>query len=511
MNRMAAGLALLLAGLACNLPILAQPVTPTGQAPPAVITLPATSPTPFAVDSPQPGGALPPSPAPTIDYQPVFEPAACAFAVPAGQDPLCGYLLVPENRARPGSATLRLHVAVFRSTSPHPAPDPVVYLSGGPGSSGLDLAGYLFRYGMVAVLETRDLILFDQRGTGHSRPRLDCPERQALAAEILGRGITAPENESAIVEAFNRCRQRLSGEGIDLSAYTSAASAADLADLARGLGYPALNLYAVSYGTRLALTVLRDQPHLARSVVLDSVYPPQANLYTALAPNAERAFNVFFDQFAPDYPNLRADFYTLVDQLNAQPVTMPLSGSAGTIDIRLDGGLLIDVLFVGLYNPAVTARMPDMIYAVATGEYSGLRERVRLYFDEAGGLGMQMAVQCNEEIPFASAAEADTQAAGVQPQVAAFYPASVRPLFAACASWQPAALDPRENQPVTSAVPALILAGAHDPITPPDWGRQVSAELSNAQFYEFSGHGHWVTRSSGEALRMALDFWNQPR
>jgi pimeloyl-ACP methyl ester carboxylesterase len=305
-------------------------------------------------------------------------------------------------------------------------------------------------------------------------------------------------------------------EGIDLSAYNSAASASDLNDLRLSLGYEKLNLYAVSYGTRLALTLMRDYPDSVRSAVLDSAYPLQVNLYTALAPNADRAFNVFFNRCAADpgcnagYPDLRNVFYGLVDQLNTQPVWVSLFADGGEQSVLLDGGLLIDVLFVGLYNPAVTASMPQMIYDARQGDYSILRDRLALYFDASGALGMQMSVQCAEEIRFNTAGDAYVAAQGIQPQVAAFYPASVEPLFAVCADWATTPLDPRENLPVTSNVPALILAGEYDPITPPDWGRMVDADLLNSYFHEFPGNGHWVTRSSPCAVQMSLTFWDNP-
>jgi pimeloyl-ACP methyl ester carboxylesterase len=70
--------------------------------------------------------------------------------------------------------------------------------------------------------------------------------------------------------------------------------------------------------------------------------------------------------------------------------------------------------------------------------------------------------------------------------------------------------DPRENEPVHSDIPSLILAGEVDPITPPEWGRMVESDLAYAYFYEFPGHGHWVTRSSSCALQMSLAFWDDP-
>jgi pimeloyl-ACP methyl ester carboxylesterase len=193
--------------------------------------------------------------------------------------------------------------------------------------------------------------------------------------------------QAAILDAFQRCRERLVAEGIDLSAYHSAASAADVNDLRVALGLPSLNLYAVSYGTRLALTILRDFPETVRSAVLDSTYPLQVNLYTSLAPNAERAFNVLFDRCATDptcsiaYPDLKNVFYDLVNQLNDSPAEVDLQSSGGKVKIRLDGDRLIDVLLVGLYNPSVAAQIPAMIFAIRQGDYAILRARLQLYFD----------------------------------------------------------------------------------------------------------------------------------
>jgi pimeloyl-ACP methyl ester carboxylesterase len=497
-------LALLSGILACNLPTSA----PASIATPS---LPAV--TGAALLTPS---FVPSTPTAHLVYQPVFEPAPCAFPVPSGYSPECGDLVVPENRARSDTPFIRLHVGIFRNHSGSLNPDPVVKLSGGPGTSGLNLTGYLFSQGLDAVLATRDLVIFDQRGVGYSRPRLDCSERHEVTPLLLRGRLSTEESQQAIMDAFRRCRERLIMEGIDLSAYNSVASAADLNDLRLALGYEKLNLYAVSYGTRLALTLMRDHPEAVRSAVLDSAYPLQVNLYTSLASNADRAFNVLFNNCAADpgcnaaYPDLRSVFYALVDQLNAQPVWVSLLADGGEQSVLLDGGLLIDVLFVGLYNPAVTASMPRMIYDIRGGEYGILRDRLALYFDASGALGMQMAVQCTEEIRFNTVEDAYAAAQGVQPQIAAFYPASVRPLFAVCGDWATTPLDPRENAPVTSDLPALILAGEDDPITPPDWGRMVDADLTNAYFHEFPGHGHWVTRSSRCALQMALAFWDSP-
>jgi pimeloyl-ACP methyl ester carboxylesterase len=456
------------------------------------------------------------SPSPNQTYQPLFKSAPCAFPVPSGYNPECGYLVVPENRALPNSALIQIHVAIFHSIAEGPAPDPVVHLAGGPGSSSLDVAGYLFNQGLGGILNRRDFIFFDQRGTGYSLPRLDCPERDAITPALLNGSLAEDEALQTTIDAFRRCRDRLVSQGIDLSTYNSETSAADINDLRLALRYNQLNLYGDSYGTRLALTLMRDFPQAVRSVVLDSTYPLEVNLYTSLASNTERAFNVLFDECAADpicntsYPDLRQVFYNLVDQLNTSPARVPLSVGGTRYEVLLDGNRLIDVLFVGLYNPVVIASMPRMIYQIQQGEYSILRQRLSLYFDTSSALGMGISVQCAEEIPFNSVNDVYAAAQGVQPEIAAFFPKSVQYLFNICQDWIGNKPNPRENQPVTSDIPALILAGEFDPITPPVWGQMTASHLTHSNFFEFRGNGHWVTRSSNCALSIMLSFLDNP-
>lgn len=475
---------------------------------------PGSGPT-LAPESPAPANS--PSPSPDPAYRPVFEPAPCVFPIPPGTDPQCGYLVLPEDRARPQGNQVRLHTAIFSSSSPDPDPYPVIHLAGGPGSSSLEVARYLFAVGLDEVLESHDLILFDQRGTGYSEPHLGCPERERLAQALLDGDLSEQQAGEAVVESFRQCRERLSAQGIDLSAYNSAASAADLDDLRRALGYEQLNLYGVSYGTRLALTLLRDYPQAVRSAVLDSTYPPEVDLYASLAPNAQRAFDAFFASCAANaacdrsFPDLETVFYAQVDRLNQEPVQVSLIAAGEQHSALVTGELLIDVLFVGLYNPLVTAGMPAMIYELQRGETAILEQRLALYFEDAPAIGMQMAVQCAEEFSFSSPERPYELAGEVRPALAAFFPDSLQPLYAVCQDWALPPARPYENEPVVTDRPLLILAGELDPITPPAWGRQVAESNTNARYYEFSGLGHWVTRSPSDALPLALEFWRSQR
>ncbi|NJM07598.1 alpha/beta hydrolase [Candidatus Gracilibacteria bacterium] len=247
--------------------------------------------------------------------------------------------MAPRNRAQPTGASLALAFAVFRANNP--APDPVVYLSGGPGGAALAAAAGNYR-SWRSFAPDRDFIFVDQRGTGVSWPGLYCPE---LRGATSGRsGLDAAQAEA---DALLRCSQRFAAQGVAMADFNSAASAADLDLLRAALGYERWNLFGISYGTRLAVTMLRDNPASIRSVVLDSPYPPHENLYTAMPATLDQSLRTLFTDCATDarcnaaYPELENVFYTLIARLNAQPQPATLYGSS----TMLSGDRLIDVMF----------------------------------------------------------------------------------------------------------------------------------------------------------------------
>src|SRR5262245_9096292 len=279
--------------------------------------------------------------------------AACDFKLPDGQTPetvACGHLIAPEDRRRTDGRTVRLAVAVLQATGETPLSDPYVFLSGGPGGRALEAGMQAYTPEFAAPLQTtRDLVFFDQRGTGRSQPKVDCPEYVTAVRASYAVSATAEEQAAQTLTALRACRDRLVDDGINLSAYTSAASAADLQDLTTALGHERWNIHGVSYGTRLALTAMRDTPEHIRSVILDSTVPVQENGAVNFAMDLEYALNRLFDGCAADpacdaaYPNLEETFYSLVHQLDAAPATLrpvdPATGEA--FDVVLTGERLI--------------------------------------------------------------------------------------------------------------------------------------------------------------------------
>jgi pimeloyl-ACP methyl ester carboxylesterase len=476
-------LALSLASLACNL----TGQRPAGTLPPVRIVTsvstnaPTDIPTPAATSTPW--------------WIPTFEPAACQFFVPPGYEPTCGYLSVPEDRGRPDAARfIRLHVAVFHCLGgPACRPDAVIHLTGGPGSYGLAIVSYMFDNGAAAILQERDYVFFDQRGIGTSQPALDCLED----------------------EDAETCRNRLTADGTDLNAYNSAASAADIQDLRSVLGYSEVNLLGVSYGTRLALTTMRDQPQGIRSAILDSTYPPQVNLYVTWSANAERALNEVFAACAADpacntaYPDLETVFYQVIDQLNDNPISVDVQGSGRFETMEVNGDLFMDAIFNSLYRTSGIPRVPKIIYQTRDGDYRLLATRLAIYLDRSSSLGMNYSVQCYEEIPFSTWDDVLNATANLEHPQSAFFSTRWEYFFELCKTWVTASPPAIENEPVSSPIPTLILAGQFDPITPPEWGDLAAQTLPNSTVFHFPT-GHWILRSGPCGWEVVQEFLDNP-
>jgi pimeloyl-ACP methyl ester carboxylesterase len=440
---------------------------------------------------------------------PVFEPAECQFPKPRGYEVRCGYLTVPEDRSQPTGRQLRLHVAIFPSTGDDPEPDPVVHLVGGPGGSLLDDAAAYLSRGGSEILRKRDYIMFNQRGTHYAEPFLACPGRTEFQWELAGQGLALEERNQAEVGFLLDCQDDLLSQGINLSAYNSAENAADVNDLRIALGYEQVNLYGISYGSRLALTVMRDYPQGIRSAILDGVLPPQANLNQDIALNAYRALNAVFEDCEADpgcgqaHPDLESVFQEVVDRFNTNPVTIQFDEGPVTVD----GYAFVYAIFQLLYSPTAIPWIPYIIDEASHGSYP--EASIFAVPDRTTRApGMRYSVWCREEAAFESQDEAFALAAEL--------PSVFGSLFAGaydwdvCSSWNAGIADPIENEAVVSDIPALVLSGRYDPVTPPAWGRMAAETLRNSFNYELSITAHGAMRSNSCALEIGLQFLDDP-
>jgi pimeloyl-ACP methyl ester carboxylesterase len=430
-----------------------------------------------------------PRPAPAA---PRFAPAPCPIEVAPDERIDCGVLLVPENRGKPGSRTIRLPVVIFRSRSAHPAPDPLLFLAGGPGATAVARR----RSGKgLPFLDERDFIVLEQRGTRHAEPALECPGINALTAEIAAGRLHGDAARAAFVDAAAVCRKALVASGADLDGYTSAASADDVEDLRRALGYEKWNLFGISYGTRLALTVLRRHPAGVRSAVLDSVLPPEASFDEGASQNLLRALGVVFDGCAVDrecsiaIPDLRERFARLVAAADRKPLALALpQAPKGGPPVVVRGAQVVDAIYAALHDPAAIPHIPRIVSAAAAGRTDELAPLVEGNQGPSRlSWGMRLSVWCAEEMPFE---RPERIAAQLSPALGLGGIDETTTSPEVCRAWGVAPAPAIENEPVKSDVPTLVFAGELDPDTPPDWGRRLLVSMPNARYVELRGLSH---------------------
>jgi len=276
----------------------------------------------------------------------------------------CGVFTVPQNWGSPDGRNLDLGFLVAKATGETPQTDPLIFLAGGPGTSGV-LSGNFDKYQRVRT--EREIIFFDIRGVGVSQ-RLGFEEclvlalentaaadqitaLQAAAARFLaianGDGAPAsPDLSDLDLPLLNAtCWEQFTSSGIDPGQFTTASSARDTVELIKALGHDAFNIEGASYGTRLAMTIMdnmaeyENAPEL-RSVILDSTFPPSVYLIRSLVRSDHDFMLQLLDECQADavcdgaYPNLAARLAALLNRLDQTPLTV--NGETVTTDDVVD-------------------------------------------------------------------------------------------------------------------------------------------------------------------------------
>ncbi len=210
------------------------------------------------------------------------EPVVPCFVTPAPDVSIdaridCGYVVLPQNPAAPNGPTVKLGFVRLSARNGQPAAPaqakaaPLFMLAGGPGSSLIDAStlGFFRPEFLGPILDQRDVVILDQRGTRHARPVLDCDELSKLGWTSYSRGLGQAQTEALEREVIERCVGALRRQGVDLSTYNSVVMAADLNAARAALGYPRIVYYGASYGSQLGQHVMRDFPGMLESVILD--------------------------------------------------------------------------------------------------------------------------------------------------------------------------------------------------------------------------------------------------
>lgn len=487
-------------------------IEPEATASPTATETPAPTATPEATSTPEPtttpvataepAATAEPSATPNpLDYTSVRE-TECPVAA-TNPKVVCQFVTLPENDEDPTTGrVVELMVATIDNGDPASS-GPVVILQGGPGVGIVDSLEQYIDTGL-------DVIVVDQRGTGRSLPSLDCSEYGQVYADLLAVTARDPETVTKQVAANRDCRDRLVTAGVDPNAFNTEQNADDIALLRLVLGYDEWNLYGSSYGTRLALTVMRDHPEGIRSVVLDAVLPLEVDFFGELPANAARSIDALVASCSAstDCAERYGDLKALIDQaatvLDDAPqsfsTTRPVSGES--VEVIVDGPAFRSYLFDQLYLTSAIPSLPAQIQLAANGDVedlalSVLQRQDPEKFDFAEG--MYWSVFCQDEVAFH---DPEFDEAVLVNQSESFRVAFEHPeVEDICDVWQVAAAPAVENEPVASSVPTLLFSGGLDPVTPPEWAAQVTASLDNSFLVYLANQGHGASNACvGEIL-----------
>lgn len=483
----------------------------------AFLIVAASGPSPATNAKPAATAAGPVLPVPRI------EAMDCWFPVPAGRSARCASLVVAERLDDPKSRLLHLRFVVFEGQGAAHAADPVVYISGGPGDPAQIDAGTIARWwswiARADWLGQRDVVVFDQRGVGTSEPAMNCPEIAEAGYRIFPAPLAEAAEEKLWAVAAQQCHDRLAGSGIDLTRYNTKAIVEDLRQLIEQLGYRRWSLFAVSYGTRVALDFIRDHPGGTSSVILDSVYPPDVRAYVDGARNGQRAFQELFKECADDppcntaFPKLGESFQRVLRRVGASPLelTLPDPRTGAAVPVRLTQAKLVETLFYGLYEWRMTRQMPQVIAALDRGDTRPFvplaEEAFATYASEKESHGLFLSVECHDEFPFND--REDVLRAAEEAPLLKSFALTTAPLMA-CPSWRVGSAAAADRRAASSDLPVLIFAGELDPAVSPEWAKLVAARLSHATLIRFRGIGHGVVAAHACADALIAHFLADP-
>ena len=449
----------------------------------------------------------------------------------------CGYVEVPESRARPHGRTIRVAAAVVRARTDGPLRSPIVFLDGGPSFGAIAPFALDAYIEGAAYAEDRDVVLVDTRGTGFSRPRLGCPEFDVAYIESFYSGPVVDANYGTIfTQAVRRCRNRLEGRGIRLAAYDSKESAADLDDLRRALGYRRWNLLAISADGVLGSTYLRLYPEHVRSVVLDSPIAPQHLHFYDYLRGIDEMLDRVFDGCEADpecdatYPGIRGLFEAKIAELNEDPVLVSIPDfEPEPVILPVDGAWLWYDAAYGLWpgnvfeGEAITWTL-DNIWRATHGDLVQMeRDLIGTgpITSDANSFvaeGKTMSYLCRDVIGFMTDQDKADLLADL-PWMARDF-AEQQPFGlpmgpAGCRIWDVGTAAPVQHRAVVSDVPTLVLAGEFDLGVPAFMARQADDGLTNAHYYELPAAPHLqlsaFTSQSWCGREIATSFLDHPQ
>ncbi len=424
--------------------------------------------------------------------KPMFVEHTCWFEVNIERKTRCAYLYVASDRSSKDPSTIRLPVVVFETKESKTNHEPVLVLPGGPTPALAvpELSGRAWEEHLSNFhwLSARDVVAFDYRGTGSSVPSLYCPQLPQFGFPRM--------SDKAFTENLRDCMNRMLQKNIALGSYNTGEIASDIIDLRTSLAVSKWTLWGSSYGSRVALEVLRQDSDGVKNVILSGVLPPNKNWWEFSTVNFDNVMRAVISQCKNDsscdssYPSLSENLKKGLRELRRNPDRFEILDRwpfQKRVIIILD-----DIEFLNLLqHEAITyngiRRIP--MYLTLAGERKMTRFRTLLedYLLSTRSLFITplqyFSVHCNDYV-------GDGNPSPELPKNGFLWDTAWPESEDTCEIMNLQPTKRLDSSPVESSIPVLILSGQLDPITPPDWATEVANSLSNSQLFILPYHTH---------------------
>lgn len=404
------------------------------------------------------------------------------YPVQAETPALCGILEVPEDRSNPDVRSIGIRVAVVPATAAKPEPDPFFVLAGGPGDAGTQFFAWL-----PSVFEdihaTRDIVLFDQRGTGESNAMIlpPVPDTAGLSADATEAALSAWTTESlAAIDA-------------DARFYTSSVAADDVDDIREALGYEQVNIYGTSYGATLAQYYMRQHGENVRTAVLDGGTPVDVPVLERMAANSQAALDLLFQRCDSDtgcheaFGDIAEEWEGLIERFEAAvTVVDPESGEEAVLELTD----LTDAVHTALLTESTAAQIPLAIHFAYQEKYLEAAQLIGRPTPSGETLLMADVILCSEA--WARFDPKEVARSGEDSYALTKELADAEAREEMCSHMPRGVVPTDDADPVETATPVLWIVGDGDPQDPPANLENVPSQQPNSSIVVMAAQQHVV-------------------
>ena len=414
---------------------------------------------------------------------------------------------VPEFHNQASGQTIRLAVVRLKSTAQKPAAAPIVFLTGGPGGSGISQAGEDAFIGAITQLRSvADVLLLDQRGTGLAEPNLECPGEVNLPLD------EAPSRESWMKmtqEFVQNCKAAIKKRGVDLNAYNTEESADDVESLRKALGVSKVQLFGFSYGSHLALSVIRRHPDSVQAAILAGVEGPDHTVKlpsknaTFLAEMSEQIVkDPYWKEKLPDFRGSLQQGLKLLEKPMVVDVKNPRTGAPAKVAIS---SLDVQMSMVDQLGKKGSLEFwPGAVYRLAKGDFGNIGTLTFMFRSSPRKVtAMTFGMDC-------ASSGSDARLAQVEKEGSASPLGDVLdfPLQQSCEFWGVKKLPESFRASITSSVPTLFISGTIDGRTPPSNTAELLSGFKNGKHMVVENASHTDLVSYPAVQKAMVGFLN---